>query len=212
MKRLIIFAVASIFLVSTAAFADTLTVTDVWGYGGSGYAPYGVYIGPYEFTYQPTGGSAQTVWLICDDYFDHIVLGQTFDVNVVDQSGGTAGQVGWLGKQLIAYSKYASAPANESIAAAIQYAIWNLSSGLPLDDLFTGLTGDQTPQYWIDAAKGENVPIVEYETTPSGGGQNQFTIAPDPPLTMSVQEPSLIIMLGIGLLTVSTSAVWCKNI
>lgn len=80
-----------LFLLPPAAQADVPTATLTFR-GVVGTPPLydrGVGINPYILDVQPAGGSATTMYLLCDDWLDHVWRGATWQADVIQGSDTT---------------------------------------------------------------------------------------------------------------------------
>jgi hypothetical protein len=190
MNKLSWIATAVLVLAPTAVFADTLTL--ISPPPGPYYGPY--YIAPYylQLNQQNNG---PILALTCIDPLRDISKGLTWDVNIVDKTSDPDFQrLGWLITQY-----------DSTNGAAIQWAIWDIvSPGFAPSHLGSNdplLTNNPlvpfSIAYWKNASLGKTVggaSLTYYE--PDGDVGQGF-------LEVQVPEPSLILLIAIGIFAVS---------
>jgi hypothetical protein len=103
----------------------------------------GVYVGPYEFSFTPTGSKTSTiVYLVCDDFKDQISVGESWTVAETQLSSLSSStsvlfgntnksgydEVDWLYDQMLATlaNNKLSSSAKQTDVGEIQWAIWDI--------------------------------------------------------------------------------------
>ena len=200
--------VAFCFLVSLSSlkgYADDMTVTLVSVGGQSSGVVQGVYVFPYNFSFN---GSKDLTPLMCISYKNEITVGETWTATMVPVSGN---------EQYVeaAYIEaLAAAPgASANTIAVAQWANWEFFD--PSDPtLLANLPVGYQPQ--IDAMLAEaslfahnNINTTDYpyidifiphDGSQSSGGTPQFFVGDPDPTDEQAPEPGSFILLGSGLL------------
>lgn len=211
---------------SLAGLADTVNLkllNESPGYTGGG----GYYVYPYNFTVTPVGGSSSQASLLCDDFNDDIINGESWTANVNSlqaiAANNSLGQmtantsIAGLTSTTQAYYEAAwlfgqlGANPTEQHAASINYAIWQLFSTSALGNTPAPLEGNagtpDTVAYWLNQAgqqtfnSSEFGNIVVYTYVPGTPILNGPSGSPRPQEFFgSVPEPSALLLLASGLL------------
>ncbi len=220
-RRVWQYLLLSILLISTAAQADTVTLT-LQSVNPPGNNDGRYYVYPYNFS---VNNSSTLTPLLCDDFVDEVTVGQSWIANVskisdlqgfLDPRGTTNPtdeqrllayqQAAWLFNQL------GPAPAN-NLAVAINYAIWGLFSDAAYNSTsyqqfgssawaaaaYTAVTDTAHP---LPAGYFDDFRI--YTPIDPTTGQNLVSGAPGTPQEYIglVPEPATLVLLVPGLLAV----------
>ncbi len=216
--KLFLLAVAAALLMFTPRSRADVVMTLT----GAGNNPaYNVYIGPYTATVNSVSAP-----VICDDFADDSFLNESWNASVTNletvatgapkfsTGTGNYSEAAWLTLQLLGAS-------NNSQAAAIQYAIWDLFDPSQVSSYLSGFSGGTTflkdssnadgVQYWLNLAAGSSLSSSQladfliYTPTSCISGclngklpQEFITYTP---------EPSTILMLLMGI----TALLWFKR-
>ncbi len=196
--------VISAFLLSGAAFADSMVSMAFMGPGGNNGG--GVYTYPYNFS---INGGAPTS-LICDAFDNEVVSGETWTANM---SGLLSGNGLW-GGQLTNYKEagliFEGILSGSINATTGNWAIWGLfSQNAKNNSFFTSSGAAALDAKYLtaaltapDSAFSGLVLYTPISGTQSSGGTPQEYIGYNP--SYSAPEPGSLLLCGIALIAIGT--------
>jgi hypothetical protein len=189
--------------------ADNFTLTGAGGPTGNNLG--GVYVAPYSGTLTPGTSSALgtgPLALICDDFYDDVSIGQSWNVQVIPFSSGDLTQTHFFTTPadttrlyeevfyLIDQMNFSSTDPSLLLQnAELNWAIWSLTSGNP--NLSNGLPDESAIQADITLAQENYASGTNYDSfyilaaDPTGSGQEYITQTP---------EPACVVLFAAGLL------------
>jgi hypothetical protein len=192
-------------LLATPAFADNVTFI-----GATGPVVGGVYVAPYQLQDSAILGGA-TINVICDDYSDDVVPGETWNAQIENFSSsgtvspgalfsGVANSTTLYDDAVYLYSELLNGSAD---AAGVNYAIWGLFDPSVVGGSAYASTDAATLLAGITQSELNNFNFSPYELiTPVGDGstgtQPQEYIYQDTPT--ATPEPSSMLLLSSGLI------------
>jgi len=147
-------ALAGTVICAAAAAAQT---EDLQFVSGGSTVSNGVYVGPYQARVTSLPGQP-LIDIFCVDYYHEVYNNETWTANV--QNLGTSSlslsRLGGSGLQQYleaAYlaSQFASQPTTDW--GAIDFAIWNITSGAPIPAGLSGGTGAGSASWWVNQAQ-----------------------------------------------------------
>jgi hypothetical protein len=201
-------------LLSSASFAETLTLTNVGGQSTDN-----VYVYPYDFTVSGSGINDTNVAMSCLNFNREIYFNETWTVTAVAVSSITSAGLDGESQQAYIedaylYNQYAGATAQQ--ISDIQFAIWYVmdptsavtsESGYDTNAanlVASALGAYNTGNYSFDANDTAYVPVAG--GYPQQDGQPQiFMDGPLPgaqgvPPVGATPEPTSLVLLGTGML------------
>jgi hypothetical protein len=203
--------------VAGTASADVITLT--LNNGGNNVMG-GVYVGPYNFTGQTSGGQTESLQLVCDDFKDEVYPGESWGASMTNMpvsstsglqfgsmSGSNTGylEIAWLVQQMFANLN------NKEVVGQIQWAIWDIfDPGVSNENLYGVISaydqcqingnGCSNPLNWVQQSINA---VNNNQVNPSG--LTIYTPNGDPPgyglpqEYFGTPEPGTLLMLGAGL-------------
>ncbi len=189
-RKIIVLAlvlIVGLLLALAPASASTVAVQFV-GMGGANQN--GIYTYPYYLT---VNGGAPT-WMMCDDFYDRIGVGDSWQANITPLSSGDMSltRFGDLTEyEEAAYLLLQTGVTDPSQWGNINWAIWDIFD--PSADPGPYLPG---VEYWLNKAETVDLSTINFSDvqilTPVGDGGQEFLFV--------TPEPSTLLLVGTGIL------------
>ncbi|MGB7552935.1 MAG: PEP-CTERM sorting domain-containing protein [Candidatus Korobacteraceae bacterium] len=180
--------IVGLLLAIAPASASTVDVNFV-GLGGA--SQNGVYTYPYYLTVN----NGPWTPMMCDDFYDHISVGDSWQANITQLSSGDMSQTrfGDLTKyQEAAYLLLQTRVVDQSQWGNINWAVWDIFD--PSAD--PGAAYQPGVDYWLTKAETVDLSKINFSgvwiVTPTGGYGQEFLYA--------TPEPGTLLLIGSGLL------------
>ncbi len=189
--KIIVFSfvlIVGLLLALAPASASTVTVNFV-GLGGA--SQNGIYTYPYYLTIN----NGPAIPMMCDDFYDRINMGDSWEANITQLSSGDMSltRFGDLTKyQEAAYLLLQTKVVDSSQWGNINWAIWDIFD--PSAD--PGPTYQADVDYWLNKAETVDLSTINFSgiriVTPTGDYGQEFLYA--------TPEPGTLLLLGGGLI------------